>query len=304
MPMQTLELFEKRIRLFERMIGRNIGRRVRLFEEKSKRRVERPFRLIEQKIGRNIEGHIRRFEQRKRHPPQRQKCASSAPGSRSRCRWAAVTPSGRVLARNMARYVDPNDDGPVIELGPGDRAGDRGARRPRRRSVATVLVEFNPTFCRLPAPRFPRATVVHGDAYRLRESLAAYTRHEVSAIVSGLPLMTKPRRTRLRLLGDALGLLKPDAPFVQFTYAMVPRRSRSSPGSRSRPPSASGSTCRPPGCGSIGDGGALSPIPLMPAQAGIQLFLRMALGPRFRGDKRTILVSVHRAFVSRKKWLS
>ena len=31
----------------------------------------------------------------------------------------AVMPSSRVLARAMARYVDPKTDGPVIELGPG-----------------------------------------------------------------------------------------------------------------------------------------------------------------------------------------
>ena len=85
-----------------------------------------------------------------------------------------------------------------------------------------VLVEFNPTFCQLLRHRFPQATIIQADAYRLRDALTTYTRHEASAVVSGLPLMTKPRRTRLRLLSDALALLKPDAPFVQFTYAMVP----------------------------------------------------------------------------------
>jgi phosphatidylethanolamine/phosphatidyl-N-methylethanolamine N-methyltransferase len=31
----------------------------------------------------------------------------------------AVTPSGKLLARTMASYVDPRVPGPVIELGPG-----------------------------------------------------------------------------------------------------------------------------------------------------------------------------------------
>jgi phosphatidylethanolamine/phosphatidyl-N-methylethanolamine N-methyltransferase len=31
----------------------------------------------------------------------------------------AVAPSGRVLARAMARYVEPELPGPVVELGPG-----------------------------------------------------------------------------------------------------------------------------------------------------------------------------------------
>ena len=39
--------------------------------------------------------------------------------------------------------------------------------------------------------------------------------------------MTKPLRTRLRLVNEGLNLLSPGAPFVQFTYAVVspiPRR--------------------------------------------------------------------------------
>ena len=41
-------------------------------------------------------------------------------------------------------------------------------------------------------------------------------------MVSGLPMFTKPVRTRVRLLREALALLLPGAPFVQFTYAVVP----------------------------------------------------------------------------------
>jgi phosphatidylethanolamine/phosphatidyl-N-methylethanolamine N-methyltransferase len=84
-----------------------------------------------------------------------------------------------------------------------------------------VLVEFNPDFCRLLRTRYPAATVVQGDAYRLRRLLESYVKEPAAAIVSGLPLVTKPVRTRLRLISDAMALLAPGAPFVQFTYAMV-----------------------------------------------------------------------------------
>ena len=43
-----------------------------------------------------------------------------------------------------------------------------------------------------------------------------------AAVVSGLPLVTKPFRTRLRLIADVMALMAPGAPFVQFTYAMIP----------------------------------------------------------------------------------
>ena len=133
----------------------------------------------------------------------------------------AVMPSSKVLARTMARYVDPASNGPVIELGPGTGPVTEALVRHRVDPARLVLVEFNPDFCRLLRTRYPDATVVQGDAYRLRRLLETYVRERAAAIVSGLPLVTKPVRTRLRLISDAMGLLAPGAPFVQFTYAMV-----------------------------------------------------------------------------------
>jgi phosphatidylethanolamine/phosphatidyl-N-methylethanolamine N-methyltransferase len=121
----------------------------------------------------------------------------------------------------MARYVDPASSGPVIELGPGTGPVTEALVAQGIDPARLILVEFNPDFCRLLRTRYPAATVVQGDAYRLRRLLEAIAREPAAAIVSGLPLVTKPVRTRLRLISDALALLAPGAPFVQFTYAMV-----------------------------------------------------------------------------------
>jgi len=134
----------------------------------------------------------------------------------------AVMPSSRVLARAMARYVDPQSDGPVIELGPGTGPVTQALVRQGIDPERLILVEFNPDFCRLLRSRYPQATVVQGDAYRLRRLLETYVAEPAAAIVSGLPLVTKPLRTRLRLISDAMTLLAAGGPFVQFTYAMLP----------------------------------------------------------------------------------
>jgi phosphatidylethanolamine/phosphatidyl-N-methylethanolamine N-methyltransferase len=134
----------------------------------------------------------------------------------------AVMPSSRVLARAMARYVDPSSTGPVIELGPGTGPVTEALVRHGVDPARLVLVEFNPDFCRLLRARYPAATVVQGDAYRLRRVLKSYVDEPAAAVVSGLPLVTKPLRTRLRLISDAMTLLAEGAPFVQFTYAMLP----------------------------------------------------------------------------------
>lgn len=134
----------------------------------------------------------------------------------------AVMPSSRVLARAMARYVDPEAKGPVIELGPGTGPVTEALVKQGIDPARLILVEFNPDFCRLLRSRYPQATVVQGDAYRLRRLLETYVDEPAAAIVSGLPLVTKPLRTRLRLISDAMTLLATGAPFVQFTYAMLP----------------------------------------------------------------------------------
>lgn len=133
----------------------------------------------------------------------------------------AVSPSGRSLARAMAQYVDPGLSGPIIELGPGtgpvtQALIDRGIAPER-----LVLVEFEPKFCKLLARRFKGVRIVQGDAYRLAETLKGALDCPAAAIVSSLPLRTRPERHRLALLADAFRLLLPGAAFIQFTYGIA-----------------------------------------------------------------------------------
>jgi phosphatidylethanolamine/phosphatidyl-N-methylethanolamine N-methyltransferase len=142
----------------------------------------------------------------------------------------AVMPSGRVLARTMAQYVDVESDAPVVELGPGTGAITNALIARGVDQKRLVLVEYNPGFCALLRDRYPQAKVIQGDAYRLRDSLREVLSSPASAVVSGLPLVTKPMQTRLRLIRDAFLALAPGAPFVQFTYSVAPPIPRSLPG--------------------------------------------------------------------------
>jgi phosphatidylethanolamine/phosphatidyl-N-methylethanolamine N-methyltransferase len=142
----------------------------------------------------------------------------------------AVMPSGRVLARTMAQYVDIDSDAPVIELGPGTGAITSALIAQGVDQKRLVLVEYNPGFCALLRDRYPQATVVQGDAYALRDSLWNVLSAPASAVVSGLPLVTKPMLTRLKLIRDAFVAMAPGSPFVQFTYSVAPPIPKSLPG--------------------------------------------------------------------------
>ena len=142
----------------------------------------------------------------------------------------AVMPSGKLLARTMAQYVDVESRGPVIELGPGTGAITNALIEHGVDQKRLVLVEYNPGFCALLRDRYPQARVVQGDAYALRHSLGDLLDAPASAVVSGLPLVTKPMLTRLKLIRDAFQALAPGAPFVQFTYSVAPPIPKSLPG--------------------------------------------------------------------------
>jgi phosphatidylethanolamine/phosphatidyl-N-methylethanolamine N-methyltransferase len=187
------------------------------------KKFEKQIRLFELKRGaieKKIETHIRRFEKKNRI-----RLDDEVRFIRS---WiekplsiGAVTPSSRVLARAMAAYVDPTTEGPVIELGPGTGPVTEALVAQGIDPARLILVEFDPTFCRLLRQRYPAATVVQGDAYSLKRVLGSHLVEPAAAVVSGLPLFTKPLKTRLKLVYEAFALMLPGAPFVQFTYATV-----------------------------------------------------------------------------------
>jgi len=211
---------------FERKIERQIERQIRFLEVRKniiERKIERQIRLFEQKrngIGKRIEHQIKQFELKKgiRLDDEVRFIRSWIERPLS---IGAVTPSGKILARTMARYVDPNSTGPVVELGPGTGPVTEALVEAGVAPSRLVLVEFNPTFCHLLRSRYPDATLVQGDAYGMRRLLETLLLQPAAAVVSGLPLITKPIKMRLRLLRDAFDLMLPGAPFVQFTYSVA-----------------------------------------------------------------------------------
>jgi phosphatidylethanolamine/phosphatidyl-N-methylethanolamine N-methyltransferase len=221
MPLMALRTFEERIerqlRLLElkkSILERNIGRHIRLFERRRddiSKKIEDQIRLFERKRGTQLDDEVRFIRSWIERP----------------LTIGAVAPSSKMLARAMARYVDPHSDGPVVELGPGTGPVTSALVEAGVDPARLVLVEFNPTFCRMLRARYPDATLVQGDAYSMRRLLETLLMQPAAAVVSGLPLVTKPVRMRLRLIRDAFDLMLPGAPFVQFTYSVaspLPRR--------------------------------------------------------------------------------
>jgi len=145
----------------------------------------------------------------------------------------AVSPSSRALGAAMAAFVpDParfDDNSRVLELGPGTGVVTQCLIERGVPESALILVEFSPEFCILLRARFPAAHVIQGDAYAPSQALdRALAGRRLEAVISGLPLFTKPDEKRELVVGGALARMRPDAPFIQFSYALTvpvkPRR--------------------------------------------------------------------------------
>lgn len=131
----------------------------------------------------------------------------------------AISPSSPALSKMMARYVDPRSEGPIVELGPGTGPVTQALIERGIAEERLILVEYDPHFCALLAQKFPKATIIQGDAYNFFESTKAI--QGAAAIVSSLPLFTKAEEKRITLVETALEKAAPHAPFIQFTYAVM-----------------------------------------------------------------------------------
>lgn len=134
----------------------------------------------------------------------------------------AVMPSSKRLAREMAALADPTSDLPVLELGPGTGVVTQALLARGFAPEKIYSLEYNSTFAAALAARYRGVNVVEGDAYALKDSLAATGIDQFGAVISSLPLFTVPVPQRVSLLNQAIEVMAPGGKVIQFSYAWVP----------------------------------------------------------------------------------
>lgn len=134
-------------------------------------------------------------------------------------RVAAVAPSGDALSRLITSEIRPSD-GPVLELGPGTGAFTRALLDRGISESDLTLIEYGPDFARILQQRFPRARVLQMDAAQLANG-KLFPDATVSAVVSGLPLLSMPPRKVIAILSGAFRCIRPAGSLYQFTYGPV-----------------------------------------------------------------------------------
>ena len=108
--------------------------------------------------------------------------------------------------------------GRVVEFGPGTGSLTAAILNRGVSPRDLTLFELDATFAEALRRRFPGVTVHHAPA----DAARAFVLPGVSAVVSGLPLLSMPAAVRAAIVGAAFDILAPGAPFIQFTYGPKP----------------------------------------------------------------------------------
>lgn len=129
----------------------------------------------------------------------------------------ALVPTGRSAAREMARPVTP-DMQAVAEIGAGTGTITQAILARGLAPERLELYELNAAFCDRLRQRFPGARVHNLPA----QEMVNVGRGDLDAVVSGVPTLPLPDELQAAIVGAALAMMKPGAPFVQITYGALP----------------------------------------------------------------------------------
>ena len=133
-------------------------------------------------------------------------------------RIAAANPSGRRFADALARCVELDRPGAVLELGAGTGSLTRGLVRAGCPPDRIIAVEREPRLAAVLRSEFPKMRVVEGDATRVGDFFP--NRNELlAAVVSSLPIKWFPLDAQRAVVEPCLELLGPDGSFFQMTNA-------------------------------------------------------------------------------------
>ncbi len=129
----------------------------------------------------------------------------------------AITPSSRDLGRAMAAEL-PDEYSICVELGGGTGSLTSALLSAGVPCDKLIVIERDPRLVAHLRKRFPKVTIVEGDAQHLRWILAEAGIDHVDAIISGLPLRNLPDAVRRNIATEVFAALGLGGVFVQFTY--------------------------------------------------------------------------------------
>jgi len=131
---------------------------------------------------------------------------------------ASIWPSSQILARAMLRGLELRPGDTVVEYGPGTGSFTQALLSTAPKDIRFLAIERDPDFRDLLARRFPEHTFVQGLVQDVDKILEEKGFDPPKVVLSGLPLISFPRRDVDRILLQTQRLLAPGGSFRTFSY--------------------------------------------------------------------------------------
>ncbi len=135
-------------------------------------------------------------------------------------RVGSIIPSSKALARLVAKNTVHSRDDIVVELGAGTGTITRGLLDAGLDERNLFLVEVDKDMLACLRRRFPKATVIDGDATRPSEILPPEVVGRVDSLISGIPALQFPLDKQRAYMDECFAVTKPDGIVVQYTYSL------------------------------------------------------------------------------------
>ena len=129
-----------------------------------------------------------------------------------------VWPSSPALAESMAKWLPAESNHAVLELGPGTGIVTEKLIHSGLSEERLIAIEKSERLAEFLRQRFPRATILHGDALDLATLLG---NRKVAAVFSSLPLKVFTPLETERLTSQIESVLLPGHNWVQYSYQIV-----------------------------------------------------------------------------------
>jgi len=140
---------------------------------------------------------------------------------KSPLRIGSALPSGPRVARAMARQMQLDRPGPVVELGAGTGGITRGLVIGGAAPERLVLIESEPRLAAHLRRNYPKARVLRGDAREIGHLLDGLHIDTVASVISSLPIKWFPVEDQRHIVLGSLRRLGPGGAFIQITNAMA-----------------------------------------------------------------------------------
>jgi phosphatidylethanolamine/phosphatidyl-N-methylethanolamine N-methyltransferase len=135
----------------------------------------------------------------------------------------AILPSGRALARSMARWLPQDSDAYALELGPGTGSVTQALLHHGLREDRLVAIEKSPKMAGLLRNHFPRAKIITGDAFQFDELIQRHLRPtaKIGVVFCSLPLRNFRAEVADTLARKIRAVLPPGGRLIQYTYRIA-----------------------------------------------------------------------------------